>query len=487
MDEIEELKKVLYQEKERAKKELFKREKFKGEILEKRGDFAILRLEKEVESGKTLGYFDDSISNFGYVVSSQGKEVLVKLMTKEEPEEFIESENLSLYDVQIEMLNRFNPEVIRPFSKKFKLKYNERLDKWQNLAFSATMEMGKGEFLLVIGPPGTGKTRFIVEAAKSVNKCLITAHTNRAVDNILQSFSKAVRIGYKRENLFEEIERLKEIRREIARAKVVGATLMKCAFFNFPTRFDYVFVDESSQANIAEVLSAVYSGERVVLVGDPYQLPPVLRCKKPERFSAFNFFYKISRKAVWLRTHYRSNPEIIGFSAKYIYGGKLKAHSSCRKISLKFKKSPQKFNRILNPKLPVVMLIVWGREERVGQSKINRREAVLSAELFRELTCCGIRDIGIITPYVEQRKLIKNFVNCEVNTVDAFQGREKDVIIYSTVSPGFSSNWRRFNVAVTRAKKKLIVISNVSILNFKNSLLYKFYEYAKSKNAVFVL
>ncbi len=111
----------------------------------------------------------------------------------------------------------------------------------------------------------------------------------------------------------------------------------------------------------------------------------------------------------------------------------------------------------------------------------------MSAELCKELQSCGIRDIGIITPYVEQRKLIKSIVNCEVNTVDAFQGREKDVIIYSTVSLGFSSDWRRFNVAVTRVKKKLIVISNVSILNSKNSLLYKFYEYAKSKNAVFVL
>ncbi len=501
---LNEMKRILNLEKEIAKKEVSKKEKFKGEIVEKKRDLAIIRFNKPVKAGKTLGYFkDEKLLNYGYVLAKDGEFALVRRFTTDNPDEFLECENLSLYDVQIELLSKFDPKKLVPFKNFDKLRAikSNNLDKWQSIALSATLEMKDNQFLLIVGPPGTGKTRFISEAAKKVNgKVLVTSHTNRAVDNVLEKFSEKnkVRIGHFNRNNknLEDLESIlefeKTIKRKVKDAKVVGATLMKCAFFNFPEKFEYVFIDEASQTTISEVLSAIFNGKRIVLVGDPFQLPPILKCEKSERFSAFNFFYRKSKKAIWLRTHYRSNSEIIGFSSKYIYGRKIKAHESCKNVYLEIKKDPKRFHSIVDPYLPVVFVIVSGVEKMVGKSKINKKEAEMCFKLCEELNRCGIKDIGVITPYIEQKNLIRDLTQnlpVEVDTVDAFQGREKDVIIYSFVSSNnieFSSNWRRFNVAITRAKKKLIVISNLSAINNgKNTLLYKFYKYTKNKNSVF--
>jgi len=522
-DVLEDLKTILLIEKEKRKREMLSRERFHGEIIEEKKEISIIKLDKKIEAGKMLGYFEgDSIQPFGYVVASLPEFVVVKRVCNDEAEEFVEAENLSLFDVQIELLDSFEPEILTPFEfQNLNTARMPELDRWQNLAYAAVESMEDGQFLLVVGPPGTGKTKFITVSSKVLGrdkKVLVTAHTNRAVDNVLENLKPgfALRIGYKvspevkkhsiehaimdfignrKEELRVDgiVEKLRDIDRLIkkllGRARVVGATLMKCALYSMPD-FDYVFVDEASQAAISEVLAGIFLGKKVVLVGDPNQLPPVLRCKNPERYSAFNFFSMFTNNAVWLRTHYRSNSEIIGFSARYVYGGNIEPHPSCKLIKLNLKRKAEKYQEVLDPEKPLILLNVGGVEERVGKSWINRREAEVCCKVVKELNRCGVYNVAVITPYLAQKELIRE-MGVEANTVDAFQGKENDVVIFSTVSTlnlNFSSDKRRFNVAVTRARRKLIVLVNLAAFNRPNNrktLLYKYYNYAKSKNAIF--
>ena len=524
---IEELRKILLAEKERARKDVLERERFRGEILGRKGEIVLLKLEKRVEPGTTLGYVeDDEVQTFGYVIAVLPGFAVVKRLSKKEPEEFVESENLSLFDAQIEFLDAFDPDILSPLridAEKFRNSHIlPELDRWQNLAYRATRCLEDGQFLLVIGPPGTGKTTFISTASKLLGregKVLVTAHTNRAVDNIIKNMEPgfARRIGYKVspevrkhsiehalleltcetgvDRIFEKLEKFRGIegitRKLLDEARVVGATLMKCALsHSFLPDFDYVFVDEASQATISEVLAGIFLGKKIILVGDPNQLPPVLRCRNPERFSAFSFFSLFADKAVWLRTHYRSNAEIIGFSAKHVYGGKIKPHESCKEIKLRFRRTPEKYADVLDPEKPLVFLAVKGREERSGSSRLNVREAEVCCELFEEMKRCGVSDIAVITPYLAQKELIRS-MGVNANTVDAFQGKESDVVIFSTVSTSnlkFSSDTKRFNVAVTRARRKLIVLANPLAFDFpsnRKTLLYRYYIHAKVRNSVF--
>lgn len=227
-------------------------------------------------------------------------------------------------------------------------------------------------------------------------------------------------------------------------------------------------------------------GKKWVLIGDPHQLLPIFRSVKDEKMveSLSSFCYllkKYKNRVKWLRVHYRSNDKIIGFSAKYIYNGNIRPHEICRKKKLNIDLSG-----FLSSNKPVVFLNVEGREEYSEGSYINRVEADVAAEIVYMLKKNGVKesDIGVITPYRAQRTRIKNKVggNVEVNTVDSFQGREKSVIIYSVTGTRertveFAGNRNRFNVAVTRAINKLIVLGNkYSIL--ENDILSKFIEYA---------
>ena len=145
---------------------------------------------------------------------------------------------------------------------------------------------------------------------------------------------------------------------------------------------------------------------------------------------------------------------------------------------------------VLNEK-PVVFIHVGGEEERDGRSKFNSKEIEVCDELVRELRkYLSPEKIGVISPYVAQIKRIAERVKgVEVNTVDAFQGREKDVIIFSVTSTGkmdFVSNPNRLNVAFTRARKKLIVIGNGrAMYRSKGSMLYKFLEYVYELNGIY--
>lgn len=131
------------------------------------------------------------------------------------------------------------------------------------------------------------------------------------------------------------------------------------------------------------------------------------------------------------------------------------------------------------------------KEEHLKDSKsiINKLEANIAVSVANDYLTAGVdeSDIGIISPYADQVKIIQNKTPVEVKTVDGFQGREKEIIIISTVRSndngniGFLNDLRRLNVAITRAKRKLIIIGNKNTL--KNNPTYeRLIEFVESEN-----
>lgn len=521
------LREILEQERNRVREEVEKRATFEGELLAVKNNIGVIDTRKLPE-GTLLGFMDsESIHELGYVIRSGNYQVVKLIQTPEKQKlKLIVMENLISYDLQLDILDRYMDEELPRVYTSASIGNMNGLDKYQSIAAATSLELPDDHLLMVIGPPGTGKTEFISKAAETASKkgmrVLIASHTNRAVDNAIEKLgtSRAIRVGnpsrisssvmdYSLErNALKKLQmdeddpedvaeyyskNSKKIEQEMLKTlnstPIVGSTLIKSAIYPMNEQtFDLVFIDESSQALVSAALLAMQKGKRFVMVGDPYQLSPVLKfSKKPSQYSAFNFFYSLEPKAVWLRNHYRSNPQIIDFAAKYIYKKAIKAHEVCKDIRLNIGST----NPVISPQLPVVFLNVNGSDEGKG-SKHNPREAEVTATLCEDLELHGIRAdaIGVITPYVKQKELISKKTDVEVNTIDGFQGREKDVIILSltaTKDLRFASDPRRLNVAITRARKKLIVLGNEKsfmIPQNKKLLVYKLYKYAGQNGGV---
>lgn len=189
-----------------------------------------------------------------------------------------------------------------------------------------------------------------------------------------------------------------------------------------------------------------------------------------------------------LRIQYRVKEKIMRFSSIKFYDGKLIAHPSVKDIKL----SDLTGNEIHDPVLddiPIVFIDTHGKfSEKVKRgsfSKYNPREAKLVKELVDKLLKSGVNqdDIGIITPYKDHEDYLKSKIEgVKIHTVDGFQGREKEVIILSLVRSnpeqeiGFLSDLRRINVAITRARRKLIIIGDSRTLSskqfFRNLIQY---------------
>jgi superfamily I DNA and/or RNA helicase len=548
------------------------------------------------ESGDVIGQVlreRHDVKPVGTVIDSGGGTMTVFLFPNatvrdEQHIQICEIEPLISYDLQTELIDRIRAgglaeqqmrfvelvfeECSLPELRRGKLndvrdvKGGFSLDDSQIRAVESILALDNGELLLIIGPPGTGKTRVIAKASyelmKKGERILIASHTNRAVDNALENLplDYALRVGrpekvlphlkkyllsykarlslgkwledieshieaYKRElrkidksaPLFElelrkkwkrELRRLYEERNKrlkeeseklIKKTPIIGSTLVKSQLY--PLRdeeFDVVFIDECSQASITLALLGMIKGKRCVLVGDHKQLLPVFKCIKHksqlEQLSAFcSLRQKYEHRSLWLERHYRSNSKIIGFSAKYVYQGKISPVEECKGKLLKLRRFQKGRDDFLDPQKPVVFINVEGSEEKADGSRYNEKEIEACEEIVKALLKYGVQssEIGIISPYRAQRKRIAERLDIkglEVNTVDAFQGREKDVIIFSVTSTedmAFASDINRLNVAFTRPRYKLIVVGNGrSCYRADHTLLRKFLEYAYDEKAV---
>lgn len=285
------------------------------------------------------------------------------------------------------------------------------------------------------------------------------------------------------------------LQESIADSTLVGATCLGIASLSsaIDYNFDWVIVDEAGKATPPEILVPICLGRKVVLVGDHKQLPPVVDesllklqdkekmniCKEDLELSLFEYLERSLNdncKSI-LDEQYRMNPVIGELISKLFYESKLVSKTSREEKTIPLKMYESK---------PLVWLSTASmsnrKEERISDSFRNSCEAKLIfeqlLEIDEELGELKLKkETAIIAGYRGQRdkltrlyestyKAIFNNMTIEINTVDAFQGRETDIVFYSVVRSnddgklGFLKDVRRLNVAFSRARELLVVVGD---------------------------
>lgn len=309
--------------------------------------------------------------------------------------------------------------------------------------------------------------------------------------------------------LHQKIERLRSRATELelridtdlfGEARVIASTLTGTANRLMDGhKFGTLFIDEAAQALEAACWIAIRRAGRVVLAGDHCQLPPTVKSIAAMKGGLGRTLMErvAERKpetVTLLTVQYRMNEKIMRFPADWFYGGRIET-------------APQVKNRgILDLDVPMTWVDTSGtdgREEFVGENfgRINRAEAELTlSTLEKYLTHIGKKrvldehiDVGIISPYRAQVQHLRRLIGkraffkpyrqlVSVNTVDGFQGQERDVIIISLVRAndkgeiGFLRDLRRMNVAITRARMKLIILGDSATMA-RHPFYKKLYEH----------
>jgi hypothetical protein len=286
-------------------------------------------------------------------------------------------------------------------------------------------------------------------------------------------FSEAREDEREARRLFAEARRLED-RAEadvLDRARVVCATLSGLGGGVLGSRrFALAVVDEATQAVEPAAFLALLRAERAALAGDHLQLPPtVLSAEAQAGGLAVSLFERLmalpQRLSVTLAEQYRMNEQIMRFPSDALYGGRLRAHPAVAQHHLD------------GAPLELVDTAGRGFEEETppgSDSKRNPGEAELAEAEVARLLGLGVpaAEVAVIAPYDAQVSLLRGRLalqvaqGLEVDTVDGFQGREKEAVVLSLVRSnaegdlGFLADIRRMNVALTRARKKLVVIGD---------------------------
>lgn len=311
----------------------------------------------------------------------------------------------------------------------------------------------------------------------------------------MKSMAQWIECNQEIDELHDDIKRVenKMIRDIIEISDVILATNSSAALDSIAkTKFDVAIIDEASQATIPSILIPIAKARRFILAGDHKQLPPTIISAKAGDLekTLFEELIKIyPSKSQLLNVQYRMNKLLMKFPNKEFYNNGLKSDASVDEI---------KIDDLLNSNNHEEALLFINtsnvdnnREAHLKDSKsiMNQLESEIAVRIAKDYLDAGIseEDIGIISPYADQVKVIQEKTPVEVKTVDGFQGREKEIIIISTVRSnddgniGFLKDLRRLNVAITRAKRKLIIVGNKETL--KNSPTYtRLIEFVENEN-----
>ena len=285
-------------------------------------------------------------------------------------------------------------------------------------------------------------------------------------------------------------------------AKVIASTLTGSASHLLSgQKFGTLFIDEAAQALEAACWIAIRRASRVVLAGDHCQLPPTVKSIAALKGGLGTTLMEriVARKpsvVTLLTVQYRMNEQIMRFSSNWFYDGRVES-------------APEvKYRGILDYDNPITWIDTsesGAKEEFVGESfgRINKIEAELTLEALKNyFTKIGRQriadehiDVGVISPYRAQVQLLRRMVRkaeffkpyrgcITVNTVDGFQGQERDIIVISLVRSnddgqiGFLSDLRRMNVAITRARMKLIIVGSVQTMT-RHAFYKELYGYVQ--------
>ncbi len=416
----------------------------------------------------------------------------------------------------------------------------------QHLAMAKSLRAG--QFAIVHGPPGTGKTTTLVslisELVRKEKRVLVCAPSNNATDLLTHLLDKnglkVLRVGnisrmdddithltidekarnhsewqrikkikieaeeaqrmagqfkrtfgheqrIERKDMFIEAKELRKWARSLEEKLVddivnesqvilttlIGSTSSMLKGMKFKT----LVIDEASQCLEPECWAAMLKAEKVILAGDHKQLPPTIKSKEAEKLGLketildrMSDFCKFSSL---LTVQYRMNNEILHFPNQRFYESKLISHESVAYRTLPndakqlvfIDTAGTGFEEKFNPEYKSL----WNEGEYfiIREHLLQNRENIIGFE------------IGIITPYAEQVRYMHNQITdddeirslgIDIDTIDGFQGQEKDIIYISLVRSndrneiGFLVDERRLNVALTRAKKKLVIVGDSSTI-----------------------
>ena len=347
------------------------------------------------------------------------------------------------------------------------------------------------------------------------------------------------------ENYHQKMDRLKSRAAEIelrinaelfGEARVIACTLVGSAHHLLEgMKFGTLFIDEAAQALEAACWIPMKRASRVILAGDHCQLPPTVKSIAALRAGlGKTLMERIAENkpevVTLLKIQYRMNDEIMRFSSDWFYGGKVESAPQIKyrsvldydhpitwidtsneenQITIEGEDAPEDSASVSSSESAANQNSDLNfKEQFVGESfgRINKAEAELTlltlAEYFTKISKRRVLeeriDVGIISPYRAQvqylKKLIKKYEFFKpyrrlisVNTVDGFQGQERDVILISLVRSndegqiGFLKDLRRMNVAMTRARMKLIILGNKDTMT-KHPFYKKLWEYVEAIN-----
>ena len=336
----------------------------------------------------------------------------------------------------------------------------------------------------------------------------------KAIREVQQALRK--RSGADRDSLRNRLSRLRgratELELQIDAALFDEARVVACTLVGASHRvltnhhFTTLFIDEAAQALEAACWIAIGKADRVILAGDHQQLPPTIKCVEAERGGlGRTLMQKIAER--WPETvslltiQYRMHEAIMRFSSDWFYQGALQAAPEVSHRGILQWDSP--ITWIDTAELEVTEELNGETQSRINRPEAERLIAQLKAyveKITKERILEERIDFGIISPYKSQVHYLRSLLKREpffkplrslitIHTVDGFQGQERDVILISLVRAnaegkiGFLNDLRRMNVAMTRARMKLIILGDASTLSH-----HPFYRrlHAYAKNCVFL-
>jgi len=351
------------------------------------------------------------------------------------------------------------------------------------------LAVGAEDFALVHGPPGTGKTYTLAAIIQTLversERVLLSAFTNRAVDNAMealveQGFEDIVRVGTE-SGVRDDMQRFRlsksgdpdELSSKLQNASVVAATTASCGSrIVREQEFDVAVVDEAGQLTEPGTLAATNLAERFVLIGDHQQLPPVVRAENDLQESLFERLIEAHPDAgVMLDRQYRMAQQIQAFPSKAFYDGQLRPATG--EVAAQVIDDLEGVSRSALPE-HLRERVAFVYPDGMARGNTNPAEADAVTEIVGQFVAAGVprEDIGVIAPYRAQVAEIGQRLDdsVTVDTVDRFQGSSKEVIIVSFVATGdldgpIFEDYRRINVALTRAKKSLVLVGDATALS----------------------
>ncbi|MDZ4838969.1 MAG: AAA domain-containing protein [Bacteroidota bacterium] len=273
----------------------------------------------------------------------------------------------------------------------------------------------------------------------------------------------------------------------INQAKVVVCTLVGAVGKYLQDRtFDVAIIDEAAQGLEAATWIPISKSNKVILAGDPHQLPPTVKSQVAAKLglnvTLIEKCLNLPERVSLLNVQYRMHNAIMGYSNQVFYDNQLQADESVAETTLNIPQSE-----------PIILIDTAGAglDEDIdpdSQSIYNTGEMKLVekvlAEIVSQVNYADVKiSCGIISPYREQVLRLKAYINANselhspnltlsINTIDSFQGQERDIIIISMARSnprgeiGFLKDYRRMNVAMTRAKSQLIIIGDTATLSY---------------------